>query len=137
MSDCEKELKKYQNCFNQEFLIGKEDKEFHLTYQTILDLCANGHKTQKDVLIMQSEVENILAVTEEALGKEWPDFRALAYFYLERTDKEIFDLPHSDKIAEVHRIYEKEFLAPIRPMLEACYGIEKANNKLEVELWQN
>ena len=69
LSECEKNLKKYQGHFNHEFLIGKEDKEFHLTYETILKLCSNGHKTQKEVLILQSEVENILAVTEEALEK--------------------------------------------------------------------
>jgi hypothetical protein len=74
-------------------------------------------------------------VTEEALEKKWPDFRAMAFFYLERTDKEIFDLPHTDKIATVHRIHEKEFLAPIRPVLAACYGMQKANHMLEVELW--
>lgn len=135
MNDCAKELKKYQGHFNHEFLIGKEDKEFHLTYQTLLTLCAKGCSSAKDVLILQSEVENILSVTEEALAKEWPDFRAMAYFYLERTDKEIFDLPHADKVAEVNRIYEKEFLAPMRPVLAACFGIEKANYKLEVELW--
>jgi len=137
LSECEKELKKYQGHFNHEFLIGKEDKEFHLTYQTILNLCANGHKTQKDVLIMQSEVENILAVTEEALEKEWPDFRAMAYFYLERTDREIFDLPHTDKVAEVSRIYEVEFLAPMREVLTKCLGEERAKQIMEVELCLN
>ena len=135
LSECERDLKKYQGHFNHEFLIGKEDKEFHLTYQTIVTLCGNGHKTQKDVLIMQSEVENILAVTEEALAKDWPDFRAMAYFYLNRTDKEIFDLPHSDKVAEVNRIYEEEFLVPMREVLCKSLGEERARQILEVEIW--
>ena len=135
LSECEKELRKYQGRFNHEFLIGKEDKEFHLTYQTILGLCGNVHKTQKDVLIMQSEVENILAVTEEALAKEWPDMRALAYFYLERTDREIYDLPHGDKVAEVGRIYENEFLVPMRETLTKSLGEERAKQILEVEVW--
>lgn len=135
LSECERDLKKYQGHFNHEFLIGKEDKEFHLTYQTIVNLCGNGHKTQKDVLIMQSEVENILAVTEEALAKDWPDFRAMAYFYLNRTDKEIFDLPHSDKVAEVNRIYEEEFLVPMREVLCKSLGEERARQILEVEIW--
>lgn len=133
--ECAKELKKFQGHFNQEFLIGKEDKEFHLIYQTILNLCAKGCKSQKEVLILQSEVENILAVAEEALAKEWPDFRALAYFYLERTDREIYDLPHSDKVAEVERIYETEFLAPMRTVLVKCLGEERARQILEVEVW--
>lgn len=135
LGDFQKELKKYQGHFNQEFLISKEDKEFHLTYDTILSLCANGVKEQKDVLILQSEVENILAVTEEALEKEWPSFRAMAYFYINRTDSEIFDLPHSDKVAEVNRIYENEFLKPMQQLLIACFGEEKANYILEVDVW--
>lgn len=135
LSECEKNLKKYQGRFNHEFLIGKEDKEFHLTYQTILTLCSNGRKTQKEVLILQSEVENILAVTEEALQKEWPDFRAMAYFYLNRTDKEIFDLPHGDKVAEVNRIYEVEFLEPMREVLTKSFGEDRAKQILEVDVW--
>lgn len=137
LNECAKELKTYQGHFNQEFLIGKEDKEFHLIYQTILNLCAKGCATQKDILILQSEVENILAVTEEALEKNWPDFRAMAYFYLERTDREIFDLPHSDKVAEVSSIYEMEFLAPMRTVLTKCFGEERAKQIMEVELCLN
>ena len=86
---------------------------------------------------MQSEVENILAVTEETLEKNWPDFRAMAYFYLDRTDRAIYDLPHADKVAEVNRIYEVEFLAPMKALLEKYLGEERAKQILEVELWQN
>lgn len=135
LSECARDLKKYQGHFNHEFLISKEDKEFHLTYQTLLSLCNKGFKEQKDVLILQSEVENILAVTEEALEKEWPSYRAMAYFYINREDKEIFDLPHSDKVMEVNRIYENEFLAPMRQVLTDCFGEEKANYTLEVDVW--
>ena len=135
LSECARELKKYQGHFNHEFLMSKEDKEFHLTYGTILALCAKGLSEQKDALILQSEVENILAVTEEALDKEWPSYRAMAYFYLDRTDKEIYDLPHADKVVEVNRIYESEFLAPMRQVLTDCFGAEKANYILEVDVW--
>lgn len=137
LGECARELKKYQGHFNQEFLIGKEDKEFHLTYQTILNLAAKGCGAQKDVLILQSEVENIIAVTEEALEKTWPKFCAMAYFYLERTDREIFDLPHADKVAEVNRIYETEFLAPMQELLTKSFGEERAKQIMEVELCLN
>ena len=135
LSECEKNLKKYQGHFNHEFLIGKEDKEFHLTYETILSLASNGRKTKREVLILQSEVENILAVIEEALEKEWPDFRAMAYFYLNRTDRELVDLPHTDKVVEVEHIYETEFLAPMREVLTKCLGKERAKQILEVDVW--
>ena len=135
ISECARDLKKYQGHFNQEFLIGKEDKEFHLTYQTLLSLCTKGFQGTKDVIILQSEVENILSVTDEALAKEWPDMRAMAYFYLDRSDKEIYDLPHSDKVTEVAHIYEAEFLSPIREVLVKKLGEERARQILEVELW--
>jgi len=125
-------MKQYQNSFNQEFLISKEDTEFHLTYKSILDLCA---KREQDSLILQSEVENLMALTKEALDKNWPDFRAMAFFYLERSDKEIFDIPHADKVEKVTRVFENECLKPMRQMMTQCYGEEKAKQIVEVDLW--
>lgn len=130
-----KSLKQYKTSFNHEFLIGKEDREFHLTFQTILSLCENKLSSQKDVLILQSEVENLLAVTKEALAKEWPVFRAMAYFYIERTDRDIIDMPHVEKIAYVQRIYEDEFVKPMMQVLQAAVGEERAKKVMEVELW--
>lgn len=128
-------LKQYKMSFNQEFLIGKEDKEFHLTFQTIVSLCESKLSTQKDVLILQSEVENLLAVTKEALEKEWPAFRAMAYFYIDRTDRDIIDLPHVDKVEYIQRMYEDEFVKPMYQVLENAFGEERAKNVMEVELW--
>lgn len=137
LSNFVQKLKSYKNAFNCEFLIGKEDKEFHLTFSAILSLCENDVREKRERLILQSEVENLMAITKEALEKSWPDFRAMAYFYLERTDREIFDLPHTDKVAEVSRIYEVEFLAPMREVLTKCLGEERAKQIMEVELCLN
>ena len=130
-----KGLKQYKSSFNQEFLIGKEDKEFHLTFSTILSLGEKKSSAQKDMLILQSEIENLLAVTKEALEKEWPEFRAMAYFYIERTDKEILDMPHVEKVAYVQSIYEDEFLKPMTQVLQSAFGDERVKNIMEVELW--
>ena len=130
-----KSLKQYKTSFNHEFLIGKADREFHLTFQTILSLCENKLSSQKDVLILQSEVENLLAVTKEALAKEWPAFRAMAYFYIERTDRDIIDMPHLEKIAYVQHIYEDEFVKPMMQVLQGAVGEERAKKVMEVELW--
>lgn len=135
IKDCVRDMKKYQGSFNHEFLIGKEDKDFHLTYQTLLNLCGNDDWNARDMIILQSEVENILALVEEALEKEWPEYRAMAYFYLERTDKEIADLPHADKVVEVNRIYDAEFLSPMREVLNKSFGEGKAKQILEVDIW--
>ena len=80
-------------------------------------------------------MENLLAVTKEALAKEWPAFRAMAYFYIERTDRDIIDMPHLEKIAYVQRIYEDEFAKPMMQVLQGAVGEERAKKVMEVELW--
>jgi len=135
LSDEVRGLKQYRNSFNQEFLIGREDKEFHLTFSTILSLGEKKISSQKDMIILQSEIENLLAVTKEALDKQWPEFRAMAYFYIERTDKDILDMPHVEKVAYVQRIYEDEFVKPMTQVLQSAFGDERTKNIMEVELW--
>lgn len=131
-----RELKKYQGHFNHEFLISREDTDFQSTYDSILKLSNKGIHSQSEALILQSEVENLLAVTVEALDKEWPDFRAMAFFYIERTDREIFDLPHADKVAKVLRIYENEFIKPIRDCMLEKLSEARVNQIMEDELWR-
>ncbi len=131
-----KELKKYQGHFNHEFFICKEDTDFHSTYDSIIKLGEKGVSEKADILILQSEIENLIALIVEGLEKKWPDFRALAYFYIERTDKVIADVPHADKIDKVHRIYENEFLKPIRECMTGWMREERINQIMEVELWK-
>ena len=135
LSQYVKELKKYQNGFNQEFLIGKEDTEFHLTFSTILSLCSKDIQDKRERLILQSEVENLMAIAKEALEKNWPDFKELAYFYLEHTDKELFDLPHADKIQFVKKVYADEFFNPMKQVVEAALGTARATKVMEVDVW--
>ena len=135
VSESEKVLKKYQSAFNHEFLIGKEDKEFQLTFTTILALCAKGINGKRERLILQSEVENLMAITKEALEKEWPEFRELAYFYLNHTDRELLELPHSDKVCFVKKIYAEEFYNPMKQVVETALGAERAISVMEEELW--
>ena len=42
-----KTLKQYKTSFSHEFLIGKEDREFHLTFQTILSLFEKKLSSQR------------------------------------------------------------------------------------------
>ena len=136
LQDFAKELKKYRGHFNHEFLISKEDSDFHLTFESILNLCNKDMGVRSDVLVLQSEVENLIALTTEALNKEWPDFCEMAFYYIERTDKEIFDLPHSDKVAKVHRVYENEFLKPMRECMSGRISKERIDEIMEDELWK-
>ena len=130
-----KEMKKYQGHFNQEFLIGKEDTDFHSTYASILKLCDRDLSVNVNALILQSEVENLLAVTKEALGKNWPHFRAMAFFYIDRTDKDISDLPHLDKVVKVQGIYEEEFLRPFFNVVTGHLSEDRIKEIMEEDLW--
>lgn len=132
MNHCAKEMKKYQKGFNYEFLIGKEDKDFHLTFSTILSLCEKDMKEKRDRLILQSEVENMMSITKEALEKVWPAFRELAYFYIEHTDKELSELPHQEKIQLVKKLYREEYYDPMKKELVAALGAERADKIMEM-----
>ena len=54
---------------------------------------------------------------------------------IERTDKDIIDMPHTEKIVYVERIYEDEFVKPMTQVLESAFGDARAKNVMEVELW--
>ena len=56
-----KEMKKFQGHFSQEFLIGKEDTDFQTTYVSILKLCDKDVNVKGNALILQSEIENLMA----------------------------------------------------------------------------
>lgn len=131
-----KELKKYQGHFNQEFLISKADSDFYSTYESVLKLCDKKLRGSSDTLILQSEIENLIALAAEALEKEWPDFRAMAFYYIERSDKELFNLPHSEKVEKVCRIYENEFIKPLRDAMSGRLSDKRINQVMEVELWR-
>ena len=130
-----KEMKRFQGHFSQEFLIGKEDTDFQTTYVSILKLCDKDVNVKGNALILQSEIENLMAVTKEALEKEWPDFRALAFFYIDRTDGELSECPHPDKLVKVKKIYEDEFIMPFKEALVGRINAMRIKEIMEVELW--
>lgn len=135
LQEMAKEMETYQQHFKQEFLIGKADTAFHENYEIILKLCETNLKDRGDRLILQSEVENMIAIIKEALEKEWPPFYALAFYYINHTDEEIEELPHRDKINEVICIYKDEFFTPIRQELSEHLHEKKVSQFMEVELW--
>lgn len=130
-----KELETHPYQFHQEFLINETDEEFHLIYQTILELTKKETETKNERLLLQSEVENLMAITKEALEKEFPDFRELAYYYLGHSDEELSAMSHREKLFFVKNIYEDEFYHPMMQLLESSLGTKRAKQIMEVELW--
>lgn len=113
-----RDLKRLQNRFDHEFLVSKGDQELHSTYEAILRFGAEAVEDPSKRLIFQSEIENLMVLLGENLEKEAVDPGKLSYFYLNHTDEELTVLPPSERLALVNRIYEEEFLRPIRQMVE-------------------
>ena len=76
-----KDLRQMQNSFDHEFLVSKEDQEFHSTYDTILRLGTKALNAPDQKLLLQSEIENLLALLKENLEKEEPEIAALTFYY--------------------------------------------------------
>lgn len=119
-----KDLRQMQNSFDHEFLVSKEDQEFHSTYDTILRLGTKALNAPDQKLLLQSEIENLLALLKENLEKEEPEIAALTFYYQFGSDQELAQLPPAEKLSKITYLYECEFRQPILQLLEN--GISRA-----------
>lgn len=115
-----KELKKLRGNCDHEFLISAQDREFHLTYDTILKLGPGFLEGKGNGIILQSEIENLIFLAQEAIEKEKPDLMMLSFFYLKRSDKDICELPPGERIAKIRRVFSSEYLGTITKSLLSC-----------------
>ena len=119
-----KDLRQMQNSFDHEFLVSKEDQEFHSTYDTILRLGTKALNAPDQKLLLQSEIENLLSLLKENLEKEEPEIAALTFYYQFGSDQELAQLPPAEKLSKITYLYEHEFRQPILQLLEN--GISRA-----------
>lgn len=124
-----KNLKKVQNTFNHEFIISRDDREFHSTYGSILKLGAKALEQPQQRLILQSEIENLLALLKENLEREKPKLHALCFFYQEHSDMELQDLSPAARVERIVQVYRSEFTEPVSRMLLEC--IPQADRRQE------
>ena len=122
-----KDLRQMQNSFDHEFLVSKEDQEFHSTYDTILRLGTKALNAPDQKLLLQSEIENLLALLKENLEKEEPEIAALTFYYQFGSDQELAQLPPAEKLSKITYLYECEFRRPILQLLES--GISGAGEQ--------
>lgn len=127
-----KSIKSKKGMFDDEFLISSEDADFHSTMQSVMKLGGVYVNTGENGIILQSEIENLIHLTEEGLKREKPDLFALAFFYLEHTNKELEEMNFSQKAKHIHKIYFVEFKSKILKQIEACVKqAEAINDKYE------
>lgn len=122
-----RDFKKVQGNFDDEFLISKADGDFHSTLESIVKLGPKYADNHENGIILQSEVENLIALTQEGLERAHPDLFALAYYYLSHTNKELEEMPFAEKVREIERTYKTEFLDLIRPEVVKVKGSENAD----------
>jgi len=109
--ECIKGLKKYQNSFEHLFLVNKDDKDFHSTYECILKLGTKSLEDEKDAIILQSEVENLLYLLKENLEREKPDLQALTYYEIEGDMQKITECSPKVRLSMITDCFEKEFVS--------------------------
>lgn len=123
-----KDFKKMQGSFNDEFLISKEDKDFHTTLESVIKLAPSYVNKGENGVILQSEIENLMALAKEGIERERPELFALSYFYLEHTNADLAELNFSQKVDKVTRIYNEGLIKPIQGQLVLCIKQAQATN---------
>lgn len=113
-------MKKQRGMFDSEFLISKADRDFHTTFDAVIMLGTQFVEKQENGILLQSEIENLIALIQEGLEREKPDLFALSYFYLKRSNKELEDLTFPEKVTKVMRIYQMEFISGMQNQVVAC-----------------
>lgn len=124
-----KDMNRIKGNLNHEFLISSEDYDFWLSFSALQKLGPEYASKHKEGIIVQSEIENLLAMTREALERPQPDLVKLTFFYMGRSDKELAELPFPDKVDKVERVFQNEFLSKFMTELVSC--IEKARELKE------
>ena len=115
-----KNMRKQRGIFDSEFLISKADKDFHTTFDAVVMLGTKFVEEQQNGILLQSEIENLIALIQEGLEREKPDLFALSYFYLKRSNKELENLTFPEKVTKVMRVYQTEFISGIQKQIVAC-----------------
>ena len=85
------------------------DTYFHTTLDSVVKQGERYLSSFDNGIILQSEIENLIHLTNEGLERKKPDLFALSYFYLGHSNKELAELNFTQKTKRVHEIYYEEF----------------------------
>mgnify|MGYP002737936927 CR=1 FL=1 len=108
------------------------DTYFHTTLDSVVKQGERYLSSFDNGIILQSEIENLIHLTNEGLERKKPDLFALSYFYMGHSNKELAELNFTQKTKRVHEIYYEEFWKDILKQLEACVKqAEAINDKYE------
>ena len=111
--DIGRTLKKIRGSFAHEFVISGVDKEFYLTYDSLIALIGAVTTNTPDFLIMRSETENLLDLLKETQQRPQPPLLELSYFYLAHTDAELVGLSVAEQIQLLKSNMREQFVMPM------------------------
>lgn len=120
--DGQREMAGLKGFCDHSFVVSPDDREFHLTFDTLLKMQIGSEVDSRQLLLFQSEVENLLALSRECLEREHPSLVRLCYYYVNRSDRELSKLPPVERLAKIQRVYQNEFIGKMRKMLTDCIG---------------
>jgi len=120
--DAAKVLKKLKGAYIHVFLVSNQNREFESTYETSQAKLPGLEKHMEDHILMQSEVENLLAMITEDLEHQEPNLKAYAYFLLDHKDSELEELSPSKRCELVDDIYQSEVVTPVRAAVKQQEG---------------
>ncbi|MBE5890103.1 MAG: hypothetical protein E7282_03935 [Lachnospiraceae bacterium] len=117
LTEIAKEYKKMQGSFEHEFIISKQDTDFHSTYDTLIKKLPLLEKGLEDPILMQSEVENLLAILRENVDREKPNLYALSYFLADHKMIELSEMSADAKNRFIGQKFYDEVVKPIQSVI--------------------
>lgn len=115
-----KDLQRLKGNWSHEFLVSTGDSEYITIYETILKVGNEFVSTGVKALILQSEVENLIALSDEILERKEPDMEMLSYFYLHYSSDGLVKLSPKEGIVTISNIYQEEYVDTMLQLLQTA-----------------
>ena len=84
--------------------------------------------SEKDMLFLHSEIENLSDMIKEILENKVPNLYALTFFLMSQSESQLKDLPYEEKIRRVDIVYYQGFRKSIEVVLSQA--MERANTPI-------
>ena len=124
-------LKQVKEFAGHEFVVDKGNTEFELTFSRLKKMTASLKKvSEKEMLFLHSETENLSDMIKEILEKKAPDLHAFTFFLMTRNESLLKELPYEEKIKKVEQIYSQNFRKPMEMVLYEA--LDKANGNMPI-----
>ena len=124
-------LKQVKEFAGHEFLVDEGNTEFALTFLRLKKMMASLKKTsEKEMLFLHSETENLSDMIKEILGNKAPDLHALTFFLMTQSESRLKELPYEEKIKKLERAYSQGFRKPMEEVLSAAMDKAKENTPI-------